>query len=81
MTHAACPPLPDSQGLGPLDRERVASVADEGGRSAAAIESPERDRRSLARTGRPKKSWRSVAVIALGTATAWLVVRSMRGSR
>ena len=34
-------PLPAAEGLTPLDQERAASVADEGGAAAAAVESQE----------------------------------------
>ena len=37
----APPPQPAVEGLTPLDRERAASVADEGGATAAGVESQE----------------------------------------
>jgi hypothetical protein len=50
---------PGTEGLGALDRDRAGSVADEGGVSAAAVESQE-----PAGTGEREHVWRLGAVAA-----------------
>ena len=52
-------PAPGTEGLGALDRDRAGSLADEGGVSAAALESQE-----PAGTGERERVWRFAAVAA-----------------
>jgi hypothetical protein len=71
-----CLPAPATEGLGEVDRERSASLADEGGVSGARVEA--RDASGPV-GGRPERreirSWRALVVVAVGTAIAWLVAR------
>ena len=69
---------PATEGLGRLDRERAGSLADEGGVSAAAVESQADPRRE-----EKDRIWRLAAVaaslIALGSLLFWQRPRSSRG--
>jgi general stress protein YciG len=53
----SAPPAPATSGLSALDRERAASVADEGGASAANLESQDKaaQARTEAKAGKPLK--------------------------
>lgn len=73
-TEATGAAAPCVDGLGALDRERAASLADEGGVAAAAVEGQENQLR-VARRRLDEGSWRTTAVVAIGTAVAWLVLR------
>jgi hypothetical protein len=68
------PSAPESAGLTRLDRERAASVADEGGASGAMVESQE-----TAPTVRPRggSAWR-LAAFGLGCLAAWRLARRAR---
>ena len=61
---------PASGGLTALDRDRAASLADEGGTSAAVVESQE----ASAPVARRGKGW-LVASFALGCFAAWRLSR------
>jgi len=51
----SAPPAPATSGLSEFDRERAASLADEGGASAASVESQDKaaQARSEAKAGKP----------------------------
>jgi hypothetical protein len=71
---------PASAGLNRLDRERAASLADEGGASGAVVESQESALESqdeAPRTGRPRgKAW--LAAFGVGFLAAWRLSRRSR---
>lgn len=77
-------PAPESAGLNAMDRERAASLADEGGASAAAFESASaaafESRDSKPSIVRPGNGWR-IAAFALGVLAAWRMARPERRRR
>jgi hypothetical protein len=67
---------PATEGLGSLDRDRAGSLADEGGVSAAAVESQEPRSR-----GERDRLWRAAAVGASLLVLAGLLFCQRPGSR
>lgn len=57
------PPAPAASGLNGLDRDRAASLADEGGASAANVESQDRaaQARTEAKAGKPLERSKPIA--------------------
>jgi hypothetical protein len=77
---------PETEGLNALDRDRAASLADEGGASASALEAQDLElpidaRRAGDGFGRPREGWRrsmawpAAALFAAGAVVAWNVFR------
>jgi hypothetical protein len=73
ITDVAVPAPPATEGLGRLDQDRALSLADEGGASAAVLESQE-----------PTAAWdraragRALAIVALGALAVWSIQRAFR---
>jgi hypothetical protein len=76
-------PAPATEGLGPLDRDRAGTLADEGGVSAAAVESLPLEGERVDGRRRGNVAWRVAALLAagaLGVLVAWSVLRRRESS-
>ena len=69
-------PAPATEGLGALDRDRAASVADEGGTAAAAVETQEARKADPVET--EKRTWRKVSLETRGGPREWRLVSRWR---
>lgn len=69
---------PATEGLGALDRDRAASVADEGGATAAALETQDIEE-AVGTTPAEKRTWRTVTLETVGAPKAWRLVSRWRG--
>ena len=65
-------PAPATEGLGALDRDRAASVADEGGTAAAAVETQDVEKAGQAESG--NRTWRKVSLETIGAPRVWRLV-------
>jgi hypothetical protein len=66
-------PPPATDGLGPFDQDRALSLADEGGVSAAGLESQE-----TADDWYPGQASRALAICALAVVAIWGLQRAFR---
>lgn len=69
---------PATQGLGPLDRDRAGSLADEGGVSAATVEARSDEFVADGAPGRSQALWRGAKLLAAGAfaiLAGWRIVR------
>jgi hypothetical protein len=67
------PPPPATDGLGRLDQDRALSLADEGGVSAAGLESQER-----VDDWYRGKAGRALSILALAALALWSIQRAFR---